>query len=63
MGGGKGPGAGAPRGNLNAVKSGQYSVQIMGSLKSGSVQAFDALLQKQKGILFRRSSSGSEAYV
>lgn len=59
--GGKRPGAGAPKGNLNAVKSGQFSKRIMGSLKSGSSQAFDALLEKQAAVQKQRSSSGSSA--
>ena len=32
--GGKRPGAGAPRGNLNAVKSGQYSVRLRAIAKA-----------------------------
>ena len=56
--GGRRPGAGAPSGNLNAVKHGRESVQVKSALRSGTLHEWKDVLDKMKKIKDRRSSSG-----
>lgn len=44
--GGKRAGAGAPRSNLNAAKSGAYSKQVLSALTHGSVDDFKRVLDR-----------------
>ena len=48
--GGKRPGAGAPRGNLNAVKTGQYSVRLRAIARALSdvPQVRDLLMETER---------------
>jgi hypothetical protein len=53
--GGRRPGAGAPRGNLNAVKHGLESLQIKSALRSGTLHEWKHVLERMKKIKDRRS--------
>jgi hypothetical protein len=55
-GGGRRPGAGAPRGNLNNVKDGTWSAQVKRALRSGSLHEWKRILERMKNIKDRRAS-------
>ena len=51
--GGKRPGAGAPRGNLNSLKNGEYSQQLRHALYGNTLQEWDQFLARLKDDRFR----------
>ena len=61
--GGRRPGAGAPRGNLNAVKHGLESIQVKSALRAGSLQQWKFILDKMNKVKDRRSYSGKQSKV
>ena len=53
MRGGNRPGAGAPRGNLNALKDGEFSRQLRQALYKGTPQEWHVFLSRLKDDRFR----------
>ena len=51
---GRRPGAGAPRGNLNAVKHGLESLQVKSVFRSGTIHEWKDVLAKIKEVKDRR---------
>jgi len=51
--GGRRPGAGAPRHNLNAMKSGRFSIQLSQALISSEAQDWKTFLARMKDDKFR----------
>ena len=55
--GGKRPGAGAPKGNLNAVKDGEYSKQMAIALYGGSLKDWEQFLARTRQVTDKRSAA------
>jgi hypothetical protein len=51
--GGRRPGAGAPKGNLNSLKNGEYSMQLRQALNGSSVKEWHDFLFRLKDDRFR----------
>jgi hypothetical protein len=57
--GGKRPGAGAPSGNLNSLKNGEYSQQLRHALYGNTPQEWDQFLSRLKDDRFRARANMS----
>ena len=61
--GGSRPGAGAPRNNLNAMKNGEFSVQLKRVLNEGTPQQWHEFLSRLKDDRFRARANMSAALL